>query len=160
MNYSLNIAKLVDDYLRPLFNQAKRVAWLNAILSVVDAQHDNFLTLKEQMDEQVTITIQVNRFRHALREKYNDDTIEIIHPGIYLDNTFIFLSTEPRPAEYDYLASENHEPVEYDYLSGEFQSQVDYIVRIPESLAAQYNDIYAFVNKYNLTSRRFAIETV
>jgi hypothetical protein len=160
MNYSLNITKLVDDYFRPLFNRPKRLAWMGAVLSVLDARHTQFLAFKEQMDAEVTITIQVNRFRRALRDKYHDETIEIIHPGDYLDQAYIFLSTESRPAEYDFLAVEGHTPVEYDFLYGEFQAQVDYIVRIPGSLASMYNDIFGFVSQYNLTSRRFAIQIV
>jgi hypothetical protein len=159
MNYSLNISKLVDDYLRPLFNLPKRVAWLNAVLSVVSQRHDAFLAFKQQMDAEVTITVQVNRFRQALRDKYNDQTIDIIHPGQYLDLTYIFLSTENAPAQYDFLAVEDHTPVEYDYLNGEFQAQVDYIVLIPATLLPQYNNILDYVNQYNLTSRRFAIQT-
>jgi hypothetical protein len=135
------------------------MAWINAMLWCIGQRHDQFLAFKAQMDAEVTITIQVNRFRKALRDKYNDQTIEIIHPGGYLDKTYIFLSTENHPAEFDYLEAENHVPVEYDFLQGEYDLQVDYIVLIPASLLPQYDDIYAFVSRYNLTSRRFAIQT-
>lgn len=160
MNYSLNISKLVNDYLRPLFNRPIRTAWLNAVLYPVAQKHNDFTAFKVQMDAEVTITIQVNRFRKALRDRYNDQTIEIIHPGDFLSQAYIFLSTEIGPTEFDFLASENHEPVEYDFLEGEFEAQVDYIVRIPISLAPRTAEIYDFVSQYNLTSRRFAIETV
>jgi len=160
MNYSLNIPKLIGDYLRPLFNKPVTTAWLNALLSPVVQKHSDFLTFKAQMDADVTITCQVNRLRQALRDKFADDTIDIIHPGDYLARAFIYLSTEPSPDEYDYLESEDHEPAEYDYLAGEYDAEVDYIVRIPSSLTAMYEAIFAFVSRYNFTSRRFAIEIV
>jgi hypothetical protein len=160
MNYSLNIPKLVNDYLRPIFSKPVTTAWLNALLYPLIQKHDDFLAFKAQMDAEVTITCQVNRLRQALRDKFLDDTIEIIHPGDYLANAYIYLSAEPRPDEYDYLLSEDHTPVEYDYLQGEYDAEVDYIVRIPSTLSAMYEAIYAFVNRYNFTGRRFAVEIV
>lgn len=158
MNYSLNIAKLVGDYFRPLFNKPKLIAWINACLFPVKTKHDDFLAFKTAIDNEVTITCQVNRLRLALRTKFDDDTIEIIHPGDYLATAYIYLKNEPHPDEYDYLMSEDHTPVEYDYLNGEYLAQVDYIVRIPESLAGSTIEISAFVARYNFTSMTYAIE--
>ena len=98
--------------------------------------------------------------RQALRDEFNNNTIEIVHPGDYLAKAYIYLYIEARPPEYDYLDSEGHLPVEYDYLDGEYNSTLDYIVTIPASMAAQIPAITAFVNKYNLSSRRFAVHTI
>jgi hypothetical protein len=160
MNYSLNVPKLITDYLRPIFSKPKITAWLNALLYTVIQKHDDFLAFKTQMDAEVTITCQVNRLRQALRDKFADNTIEIIHPGDYLAKAYIYLSTEPSPHEFDFLESEDHEPAEYDFLDGEYQAEVDYIVRIPASLTSSYEAIYAFVSRYNFTSRTFSVEIV
>ena len=160
MTYSFNITKLIKSYLYPLFYQAKINGLLLAYLYPIVQKQSDFIAFKAQMDAQATINIQYNRMVQALRDKFGDNTIDIIHPGDYLLSAFIYLSYEAHSPEFDYLASESHTPVEYDYLGGEYGSTYHYIVQIPTSLATQSAQIYAFVNKYNLTSRRFAVQTI
>lgn len=161
MKYTINFDKLIDQWLRPLYIGKPKVrALIAALVYPARAQHAAFLAFKAKTDQEITITIQVNRMRQALRDKFGDSTIDIVHPGDYLAEAYIYLLSEPHPDEWDYQLSEDHQPIEYDYLAGEYSSQLDYIVTIPASLAAQALQIYAFVNTYNFSSRRFAVQTV
>lgn len=159
MNYTFNILKLVKDYLG-IFNKPKIRAYTEALLHPVEDLHNGFLTFRVKMLSDVTITSEVNRLRKALRDKYQDQTIQIIHPGDYLLRAFIYLRDEPHPERYDYTREEAHTPVEFDFLREEFDASVDFIVRIPISLITQADDIYNFVARYQLASIKFKVEAL
>jgi hypothetical protein len=159
MNYSFNIIKLIKDYLG-VFNKPKIKAYTEALIFSVVATHTDFLAFRVRMLSEVTITSEVNRLRKALRDRFVDQTIQIIHPGDYLLRAFIFLRTEPRPVRYDYLREENHLPTEYDYLRNEYDASVDFIVRIPLSLANRSDEIYNYVLKYKIASIKFKVEAL
>ncbi|MBD3748928.1 MAG: hypothetical protein IE931_05485 [Sphingobacteriales bacterium] len=137
----------------------KHLAWLTVLLYPLVWLYDQFLVYRDDKLKEATINSSVNRFTRALRDKFLDETIYIVHPFNYLEQAFVYLEIEGATIEYDYLDIEAHLPVDYDSLQSEFDSETDFIVRIPVSLAEQTNEVSLFVQKYAFYGKRFRIET-
>ncbi|MEB0302401.1 hypothetical protein [Mucilaginibacter sp. 5C4] len=158
-NYRYDVKKMIR-WLMPFFLiKPKHLAWLETLLLPVKLMYDDFLVYKDQQLREATITSETNRLTRALRDKFLDETIYIIHPDDYLEQSFIYLESEGASPEFDYLDEENHQPYTFDYLDEEFNSQYDFIVRIPEILIGNADAIRAFVKKYIFSGITFTIET-
>lgn len=159
MIFDINVNKLIKWLVPHFLNKVKHLAWLQVLLFPVAWLYSEFLIYRDDKLNEATINSQVNRLTEALRHKFLDNTIYIIHITDYINQAFIYLELEGAFLEYDYLASENHVPVDYDFTQAEYDSQYDFIVRIPVALVGQTDVITAFVNKYKFSSKRFIVET-
>lgn len=159
MNFNIDINKLIFWLMPHFLTKPKHLVWLQTLLFPLSWLYAQFLQYRAQKLYDATINSQVNRLTHALRSKFNDQTIYIIHLSDYIDQAFIFLEIEGATPEYDYLAIEGHIPVDYDFTQAEYDSEVDFIVRIPLAMVAQSEAVKAFVNLYKFSSKRFKIET-
>ncbi len=158
--YSFNLVKVIKSYLYPLYFKPKTNSLLLALLYPVVVKQADFLVFKARIDNDVTINIQVNRMRQALRDKFGDNTIDIVHPGDYLAKAWIYQSFEASPPEFIYQDSEGHLPNQFIYQLGEYDVQLDFIITIPTAMAVQAQAVYSFVQPYNMTSRRYAVHLV
>ncbi len=157
--YRYDVKKMIR-WLMPFFLiKPKHLAWLETLLIPVKTLYANFLVYRQQQLREVTITSEVNRLTRGLRDEFLDETIYIIHPDDYLEQSFIYLEREGATPEFDYLDSEDHQPYAFDYLDEEFNSQYDFIIRIPEYLIGKSDAIRAFVKKYIFSGITFTIET-
>lgn len=154
-NFNTLIKWLVPHYLF----KPKQMAWLNALLSPLVWLFDAFTKYREQKLYDATINSQVIRLTKALRDKFNDQSIYIIHLTDYLDQAFIYLEIEGATVEYDYTDAEAHTPLDYDFIQAEYDAEFDFVVRIPVALVSATPEVKAFVNKYRFSSKRFIIET-
>lgn len=156
MRTSLNINKLIDAWLPELLRKPKLVAFLQSGLKPMQTLHTTFLTYRDAKLYEATITGETNRLEKALQDKFGAG-IYIIHPVDYLDTAYIYLETEPRQLEHDYLESENYQPKEYDFLESEYTSDFDFIVQVPDALESLTNEIKTQLVKYALYSKRYTI---
>lgn len=157
--YRYDVKKMIR-WLMPFFLiKPKHLAWLETLLLPVETMYVDFLVYREQQLKEATITSETNRLTRALRDKFLNETIYILHPDDYLDQAFIYLESEGASPEFDYLDEENHAPLTFDFLDEEYNSQFDFIVRIPDILAGNTDAIRAFVKKYIFSGITFTIET-
>lgn len=159
MNYDIDFNKVIRWLVPHFLNKPKHIAWLTTLLTPLVWLYDQFLIYRSQKLYDATINSTVNRLTHALRQKFANNTIYIIHYSDYLDQAFIFLQIEGATPEFDYLVSDAHTPLTYDFTSSEYDNEQDFIVRIPISLASQASTVAAFVNLYKFSSKRFKVET-
>jgi hypothetical protein len=160
MILDFDLTKIVK-WLTPHFLwKPKQTAWLTVLLFPLVWLYEQFLIYQLDKLKEATINSQVIRLTQALRERYNNQGIIIIHFSDYINQAFLYLQLEGTFSEFDYLAAEGHTPVDYDFQQLEYNDQFDFIVRIPAAIAAQTDLITAFVNKYKLASKRFKVETI
>jgi len=160
MIFGIDINKMVKWLMPHFLFKPVHYAWLKLLLFPMTWTYSQFLVYRLDKLKEATINSQVNRLRLALRERFGSDLIDIIHFSDYLNQAYIYLEIEGATLEYDYLEMENHQPVDYDYLTEEYDQEFDFVVRIPQSLAAQWESIIAFVNKYKLVGKRFTLEFI
>jgi len=134
-------------------------AWLQTVLVTIKSDYADFLTYRAQQLKNATINSQVNRLTQALWDEFGNTTIYILHPDDNLAESFIYLESEGATPEFDYLESEDHTPVDYDYLESEYANDYDFIVRIPVSMAASTEAVYAFVAPYIFSGINFTVQT-
>ncbi|WP_443937105.1 hypothetical protein [Pedobacter sp. MW01-1-1] len=159
MNFNIDFNKLITWLVPHFLVKPNHLAWLKTLLFPVVWLYSEFLAYRAEKLYDATINSQVNRLTHALRKRFNNQSIYIIHLSDYTDQAFIFLEIEGATLEYDYLAMEGHTPLDYDFLQAEYDNEVDFIVRIPIGMAALSEEVKAFVNLYKFSSKRFKIET-
>lgn len=158
-NYTFDVNKMIR-WLMPYFLlQPIHYAWLQTLLVTVKNRYADFLAYRDLQLRNATVDSTVIRFTKGLRDEFEDDTIYILHPEDFLDQSFIYLASEGATIEYDYLASEDHSPVDYDYTEAEYSLNWDFIVRIPVALAGSIDAIRAYVKKYAFSGLNYTIET-
>ena len=159
MIFNINFNKLIKWLLPHFLNKTKQIAWLSALLYPIVWLHAQYLIYRDQKLSDATINSQVIRLTKALRDKFSNLGIYILHFSDYLDQAFIYLRIEGATIEYDYIQLDNHSPADYDFLSAEYDNQYDFIVRIPVGMALKADQVNAFVQLYKFSSKRFKIET-
>lgn len=156
--FNIDINKLVKWLMPHYLFKPKHYAWLKVLVAPLVWLYDQFLIYRAAKLREATINSQVNRFTQALQETFSNAGIYILHPGVYLDQAFIYLEIEGATPEFDYLAIDAHTPVDYDALQSEYDVETDFIVRVPVALTSMQDQITAFVNKYKYYGKRFKIE--
>lgn len=157
-NFNFDIIKMVRWLLPYFLVKPRHRAWLETLSAPIKSLYTDFLTYRQLQLRNATVNSSKNRLTRALRDKYEDETIYILHSNDYLNQSFIYLEEEGASLEYDYLYEEEHEPADFDYLDEEYNSEVDFVVRIPQAMAAKQLDVYEYVRKYVFTGIRFTIE--
>lgn len=156
MNYLINFNAFITYILPPFLRKRKQIAWLMVILSPARYIHLNLLYFRRYSLWRATINGQVNRLRQALRQHFNNNQIQILHPSNNLQQIYIYQINEVQPVVYIYNRSELRPPV-YVYQMSEPFAQFDFIVTIPLSLVPTAPAIFSFVNQFKPAGRRFAI---
>lgn len=156
MNYLINFNRLITYLLPPFLRKRRQIGWLMAILAPARTIHLNLLYFRRDSLWRATINGQVNRLRQALRQRFNNNQIQIVHPSTNLQQVYIYQISEVQPPVYIYQRSELKPPI-YIYQMAEPIGQFDFIVTIPFSLLSAAPAIYAYVNQYKPAGRRFAI---
>src|SRR3989339_480346 len=103
MIFGIDINKLIQQLTPHFLNKPKQIAWLQVLLYPLVWLYSEFLTYRTAKLKEATINSQVIRFRRALRDRFENESIEIIHPEDYLSQAFIYLEIEGATIEYDYL---------------------------------------------------------
>lgn len=160
MIFGVDINRLIQQLTPHHMNKPKHNAWLQVLLYPVVWLYAAFLTYRADKLKEATINSQVIRFTRALRDRFVNENIVIIHPVDFLGQSFIYLEIEGATLEYDYLGIEAHVPVNYDFLQAEYDIEYDFIVRIPALIASKQAAVIAFVNIYKLAGKRFKVEII
>jgi len=160
MIFDIDLKKIVK-WLTPYFLwRPKQVAWLTVLVFPLTWLFKQFIAYRLDKLKEATTNSQVIRLTRALRDRYLNENINIIHFSDTMSQAFVYLQLEGSFDEFDFTGAEGHLPSDYDYVQTEYNDQYDFVVRIPAVIAVQADAVKAFVNKYKLASKRFKVEII
>lgn len=157
--YSFDINKAISQ-LTPWFLRKPVInGFAQCLCAPVALMYTQFLADRQTFLRNATIDSTVIRLTQALHDEFNDTSIYLLHPTDTADESFIYLRQDNSVPEFEYLGADAHTPVEYVDVSDIYTTKIDFTVRIPAAMAAQSNQVAAFVKQYVFSSINFNIET-
>jgi hypothetical protein len=157
--YSFDINKTITQLIPWFLRKPVITGFAQCLCVPLKTMYADFLTYRQATLRNATIDSTVIRLTQALQDEFNNTGIYILHPNDPGDESFIYLRQDHSIPEFIYLGADNHTPVVYIDVSNIYTNSIDFTVRVPVALAAQVNQIYAFVKKHVYSSINFNIQT-
>jgi len=158
MRTGFDIGRLIEMYSPELLRKPKHLAWLQTCAKPLKTAWAGFLLFRKEKLYEAAITGETNRLERALRDRYGDNGIYILHPTDYLDTAWIWTKTEPVFPEHDFLMDETPPEWEHDFLADEYDPEHDFVVRVPAALAGKTEEMRAWLKRYVMAGKRYKIE--
>lgn len=154
--YIVDWQKLATWLMPPALRDAELLGFVKALVAPISNLHNRFLTYRNYINYQLTITPQVCYMEKALNDRYDvDDRRITIVDAAEKTPVVLFTKPENKPIKL-YTKAENIHKV--FFTKGETaQFTVDFIVKVPVMVDFDVNEMTQFVNSYKLPGRTFKI---
>jgi len=169
--YQLNILQHIHRMVDWFMRCTETVAWLWVLhypLHVLNVDWIGFAATRKRLartNGQVMVLERALNLKYMLEDKWATAADTDASGGIWIENTaslipttFIYTAGEAQPPLYIYGDAEGEPPL-YIYSAAEYESQYDFIVKIPAAFAYDEDEVKAFVTRFRVAGKRFAIET-
>lgn len=157
--YEIDFLKLINQLLPSFLRKAKMRAWLEVVLAPLQNRYNAFLSHREEVIFDVSVTGQVRSLEFMLNKIFYED-------GHILK---IYISDASRnPQVYLFQNTETHEPVylyntneQYDglYVFNTYDSPgSDFTVWVPDSLLFDLNYMRALIDRHKAAGFKYSIK--
>lgn len=138
----------------------KRLAGLYAVAAPVIWLYNGFYNMLLDRLYELAKTSQVVHIKAVLNDRWDAGLRRIdIIDGSGIEPLIIHRELEAKPAPYVYKEDEG-QPLHYIYRDEELNTlTVDFIVRIPEFIVFDLEELKALVDKYRLPGKVYLVET-
>lgn len=161
MKYLVDFILFINRILARFLRRDQRRAWLYSLLKPVEANHAVFLAFRDNVNEDMSYNNITMIFEYLLNKRFNNgntgiwiETITNIAPPVYVG----FLSEVQEPVYVGFLSEVGHD-VGIGYLNEYVDSSYDFIVHVPAALVFDMAEMNAVIRKYNMSGKRYTIQT-
>jgi len=150
VNYDIDFSKMITQLLPVALRKTIRIAWLKAALSSVRSIHDDFLTLRNGIINDIIWNGQTIRLQNLLILRFGAGII-ITNNNNSPDGSFIGDGTDISSYIGDGSDIQNFVDTIYSV------SLYNFTVSVPSSISFTMSDMIALVNKYRMFNTTFNV---
>ncbi|EAY26088.1 hypothetical protein [Microscilla marina] len=153
---------LVPSYLKK--EQARHLAWLQVMLTPIKTLYEHFVAFRVATQLEIAISNQTMVLEEELNRRLGlSQEVVIINQTYQRNRRYIYYLSEASSLQYyryslREIVEKNIIP-KFSYALGEFQGEYDFVVQIPALSEDQQLQIRAFIDKYKLPDKVYAIIT-